>query len=305
MEKKLAELRQEIHPHLGKLGRHLFNPAAADVLVETAGVQLPKSILQAQQVRDQGTESYPLAEVDQQQDEVQRLRGEINNWNLINGLHLSADQIGQIVGLYDDVAPKLQAVKGKARRQASLAEVERRVESILNSGQREVLADYKPCLIPPKDLKDPVRIGQANDSSHGEKWLTRARRASQNRRDRLADEALDREAEHYGKLEPAERAKRKQLLLETARQAAAMSDVDFELNKTELAEAIARPDRAEELREEISTLARAEGLPGRVAHFMLNAQFVEQLRDRGRQLEQGVQTRQVNLADGPQAEEID
>lgn len=237
-----------------------------------------------------------------------RLRGEINNWNLINGLHLTRDQIDRIVALYAAAVPNGRAGQTSGQRATGvprflLTSLERSVEQVMNPGQRQVVAEYAACLIPPKNLKDPVRVGQASDRSHHERWLERARKTSGPRLVALVDRALHAEAKHLGDLSPAERQKRKALLLKTARQVAKMSDADFELNKAELAESIAPPNRKNELQGEIAVLQRQRGLPGRVAGFMLKPDFIEQLRQRGQQLAAGVvQQEQTDLAKGPQAE---
>ena len=41
------------------------------------------------------------------------LRSEINNWNLINGLHLGRKQIDQIVARYDWAAPMNRNPSGR------------------------------------------------------------------------------------------------------------------------------------------------------------------------------------------------
>ena len=304
---ELHEVREQIHPQLGTLGRYLLHPAAGEALAEIAGTRPSQTIHQALSILSRGTENYPRRQFDLQQAEVKELRETINNWNLINGLHLSRRQIEQIVGVYENAKSKRRTIGHKGRRasgqaQTMLITLERSVEEILNPGQRQVLAEYKPCLIPPKNLKDPVRIGQATDNSHLSRWLARARRASDDRLYMLVDRFLEKEAAHLGKPDPAERRRREALLLDTARQAAGMSDVDFELNKAELAERIAPRDRMDELKAEIASLSRAQGRPGLVARFMLKPRFIEQLRERGRQLAEGIEYRPTDLANGPQAD---
>ena len=172
----------------------------------------------------------------------------------------------------------------------------------MNPGQRQVVADYNACLIPPKNLKDPVRVGQAADHSRYERWLDRARKTSGRQLTTMIDRTLDAEAEHLASLSHAERKQRRTLLLKTARQVAKMPAAEFELGKAELAESIAPRDRKKELKGEIASLARARGLPGAIARHMLRPQFIAQLRERGRQLAEGLVQEQANLAQGPQAE---
>ena len=42
-----------------------------------------------------------------------------------------------------------------------LAAMEDKAEGILTSSQRAIVEGFKPCLIPPRDLRNPVRVGQA------------------------------------------------------------------------------------------------------------------------------------------------
>jgi len=45
-----------------------------------------------------------------------------------------------------------------------IAKLEEEVEGILSSAQFSIVEDFKPCLILPKSLQDPLRVGQANDA---------------------------------------------------------------------------------------------------------------------------------------------
>lgn len=276
--RELADLTRELHPAPGPMGRYVLHPAGGEALAQLAGVASPPNVRRALDVLAHGTEAYPRAEFERGQTEVRRLREEINNWNLINGLNFTAEQMEQIIALHD--AARRRPATGPRQRAESVVELEQAVTGVLNEGQRQVLGTYKPCLIPPKNLKDPVRVGQANDRSHLERWLERARKTPPNRLSRLADTLLDKEAEQYGKLARAERQKRKSLLVLTARKAAALSDVDFALRHGALAQQIAPPDRRQALRLEIDALAAERGQPGVVARFVLKPAFIAQLQQR-------------------------
>lgn len=295
--REAAELRSELHPRLGPLGRRLLHPAAGVALAEIAREAPPDNVHRVLYLLEYGTADCPSAQFEQQQAAVQRLRQEINNWNLINGLNLSRGQIERIVALHDE-ADVTWPPAGRGARRALVA-LEQEVADVLNPGQRQVLSEYKPCLIPPRNLKDPVRVGQANDSSHHVRWLTRARRASRDRLRKLVDLLLEKEAEHFGEPTRSERQKRVVLLRRTVRKAAAMSDVEFELSKAELAERIAPRDRGAELRSEIEVLSAARGLPGLISQFILKPLFIEQLRTRGQQLAESVAQRPADTCTTP------
>jgi hypothetical protein len=283
---RLKEHVQGIHPRLGRVGEYVLHPAAAEIICEAGGFRPSNRMREAVHVYTHGKPDYPIALALSQKAEVNRLKAEINNWNLINGLNLNRDQIERIVRLYAAAGPELEGVRGRANRAAGrrkdlLFALERQVENVLNPGQRQVLADYKPCLLPPKDLKNPVRAGQANDGTQMVKWLTRARNAKNEiRRARMIENLIAREEEHLGELTDRQWEQRVDLLERIIANASAMSDVDFELNKEELAKKIEPRDVREELKGEIAELARARGLPGDIARHMLKPLFIEQLQSR-------------------------
>jgi hypothetical protein len=285
---ELQELQSELHPRTGPIGRALLHPAAGRPLARITGQRTPDYVRAAMDIQERGTDAHPLDEFDRRSAAVAALRKEINNWNVINGLNLTQQQINNIVALSDSAQPEIDTTRNRFDRIEKIVALERTVEEVLNAGQLEVLATYKPCLIPPKNLKDPVRVGQANDTSHLERWLTRAREASREDCTKLIDEAVAWQTTHCGKLTPSEERKRRRYLRAVVRRAAKMSDVDYELHKGELVRRITPPDRAAELKDEIEELSDELGFPGRVAHFVLNRSFIDQLRVRSRQLAEGV-----------------
>ncbi|MFH1417446.1 MAG: hypothetical protein ABII12_04065 [Planctomycetota bacterium] len=305
---ELQDLQQQIHPRPTAVGRFLLHPAAAAELCRLTGTLPNQALRDAAEMVQGGTPEYPASTCDAQKAELRTLRSEISNWNLINGLHLNQQQAEKIVTLYDAAQAEMNASDVKPRqvrrRNAEMRlDLERQVAQVLNPGQQEVLAEFKACLLPPKNLKDPVRVGQAKDNSQFARWLGRARNVRNHRRlAGLADRLIESETKHFGELSEEDRAARVALLMNTAREAAEMSDVEFELSRDDLAEKIAPTDRAQVLKKEIFALSRAEGKPGVVARFILNPQFVDQLRLRGRQLAKGIVIEKTDLAGGPQAE---
>ncbi len=307
--RELNTLHQQRHPRVGPIGQYLLHPSVSDRLCKIARVKVPGTLSQAADVLENGSSGFSLAPLEQQKSEVRRLRGEISNWNLINGLHLSQDQIAGITSAYDQSTASSWEIVKRDRRSGvphgKLASLEIEIEQVLNTGQRRVLADFKTCLIPPRNLKDPVRAGQVSNNSQYERWLERARKLSQRDLAKMINEGLEKEAERNGELSRKQRQQRTALLRRGVRKAAALSDTEFELSKAEMAEQIAPPDRIHAAKEKIAGLSRELGEPGAIAHLMINPSFMDQLRLRGRQLANGVATRQVDLAAGPQAENCD
>ena len=304
LREALRALEARKHVPIGPLGKFLMHPPSYEAICTLAGRQPSEAVRRAGAVYRDGTEACPREQFEERQAELQRLRKEINNWNLINGLYLSREQIDKLVALHEQSRPDAGRAERRNREQASAAIVaaEQAAEEVLNPGQRQVLADYKPCLLPPKNLKDPVRVGQANDGTPYQEWLSHARQKSGEALEQAIDNALEREAKHLGMPTKTERQQREVAMRKVARQAGQMSDSEFELNKESLAERIRPPDRMGELRQEIDAAARAQGEPGRVAQFLLNADFVAQLQVRGEQLAAGVERKPADLAAGPQAE---
>lgn len=302
LRRTLEELESRKHPRLGLIGRDLLDPSAYEGVCARAELPMSGVLRQAIAVEEEGTAACPRAEFERQRGELAQIRKEINNWNLINGLYLSESQIQQIVDACE--AADLAYVRRKGGREAeeTIVALEQRVREILNLGQRQVLDEYKPCLLPPKNLKDPVRVGQAKDNSAYEQWLERARVAEGPQLDAAIADALEREVKHAGALSRTAQKQREAALRKAARQAAKMDDSEFALSKSELAARLAPPDRAQELRTEIEALEQARGRPGRVARFMLNADFLGQLRTRAAQLAAGTVLPPADLAAGPQAE---
>ncbi len=284
-KEKLNEHNRLIHPRLKQAGKYLLHPASMNIYCDKAGFNPSDKMREATSIFHHGTKNYPIAKYLSDKKVLSDIRAEINNWNLINGLNLSTDQINAIIRLYNRNARDLTGSRGRAKQHAGqrdtiLFDMERKVEKVLNTGQRQVLAEYKPCLIPPKNLKNPVRVGQANDSSAHMKWLTRARRVKKERVATLIEFLLEREQEKLGPLSKNELAKRWDLVAGTVQEARSLNDVDFELNKEDLAQRIVPRDVKAELKSTIAELAEKQGKPDYIARFILNERFVSQLRKR-------------------------
>jgi hypothetical protein len=143
-----------------------------------------------------------------QNSTFQEQRELITSINLLNGLHLSGEQLqlllqvnreaellrqdylranedkieeaerycGTLLEYYtqdrpapDDVERNAQQLNSELREaedayNARLAELGARIEQVLTDGQRKTLDEFKPCLVPSRDLREPSRAGQAGSS---------------------------------------------------------------------------------------------------------------------------------------------
>ncbi len=118
-------------------------------------------------------------------------------------------------------------------------------KGVMSPGQLDIIRHYSICLIPPKDLRDPSRVGQANDGSHIEKALSRIHHAGPRVQAIAIAKYLDRHLEEFRKVFPQatddeQRAERGRVrgLIERANR---LSDADFALNRAEIADEIVRP----------------------------------------------------------------
>jgi Spy/CpxP family protein refolding chaperone len=132
---------------------------------------------------------------------------------------------------------------------------------ILTPNQLELIAEYKPCVVPIKDYKDPARIGQAAASSAVEKALERVRELPEpvfeRSRERRQQMVAERLRKYY---KPEEMPAKVQEFEQAAIQVRAMSEVEFQAKKSEIAQGLAPPEH----------IARGPALNGRVALFLVS-----------------------------------
>ena len=184
--------------------------------------------------------------------------------------------------------------------QPNLEKFIKEVEQHLFEAQKKVLVDYKPCLIPPKDLKDPVRVGQASDDSAITKTLEQLRKLPQRKYDedkkKIAEKQLSKIEEHQGRWPDGEREKKLQELVKFIDKVRAMSDVDFEMNKSELAKEFSKFARKEMLEEKLEKISKEDKIVrDKIRAFLLNPRIVPLLRERIKQLKQANYGKPVDL----------
>lgn len=261
--------------------------------------------------------------------EVERLRAEINLWNLMNGLHLAVPQLRELVraarGVADAQAPLAEEERGErdldalrevrdallrgeepppgalaalqsplakrgsgylAARARELAEArEAGVERMLRTLRAEhgpVLRNYSACLIPPQDLRDPVRAGQAADSAPLESLVDRLRAL------RLGPEAqgeaerlLAAIEEHDGRIPAEERDCELMRMLGVACEAQALDDAGYAARRSELAARLAPVRRLSALKERLMEVeGDATVIRGKIAAFLLDPRIIPLAEDR-------------------------
>lgn len=293
--RELEEISRATHERPDVVARHLLTPAAAEALHDLAGARPAQVVHEAVGSRRYGTPEYPRAQCRRDQDDLRALRKEINYWNLANGMHFSREQIEQLVYLAEE-AEQLRRAQRQAKPgdrwpaedfRGEVVRLELAAESVLRLGQLEVMRTYKPCLLPPKNLKDPVRVGQAANTNRLAKWLARARERPDQAVKRMINRLLEGEAAHLGPMDQAVLEQRRDLLCKTVREAAEMSEVEFALSRDELVDAIRSTPRKDELLADLEAMQRERLTPGRTSRFLLNDGFAAVLEIRHEQLSRG------------------
>ena len=167
---------------------------------------------------------------------------------------------------------------------AELERISKEVEGSLSSQQLDVVNDFKPCIVPPKDMRDPVRAGQAKSDEATVKALEKARELSKAKGDvdsfaqKVADKAIEH-SEKKAKLSADEEKSIRNNVVATIKQAVKLSDTDFEIQKPLLAQKIEPVNKMEELKEEMNKrnphadpLQNARG--SKVVQFLVNPDTV-------------------------------
>ena len=166
-----------------------------------------------------------------------------------------------------------------------LAQSAAKVEALLTEAQLEVLRTYKPCLIPPRDLRDPVRVGQSGSDTHYAPLIERVRSlpdfAYEAHREKIIAGIVEAAEKHNGKMDDEARTDYAERVSEILEEARAMDEAEFQFNKQDLARKIESEDRIETIKEQLaaSGLARFER-QGQIARFFLTPRAIPILEKR-------------------------
>jgi hypothetical protein len=120
------------------------------------------------------------------------------------------------------------------------------MRGVLNGNQLALIEEFKPCIVPPHDVRNPVRIGQASgDTRMGERLLTRVRQMDeslyQGRKPRLIERYIERVERHVGIFSDEERAEEESRVADIFTRARELSDLDFDVQKGDLAQELKEP----------------------------------------------------------------
>ena len=128
-----------------------------------------------------------------------------------------------------------------------LIPVARQVDQVLTSGQKEALRGFSCCLVPPKDLSDPVRIGQADGGEVPTRILRYVRTVPDDQWPTVRTVLLEKADGIVVLLQPgaseARKADVRRTVAEVYEKARALSAVDFELEKDDLSRRLTQAAR--------------------------------------------------------------
>ena len=160
------------------------------------------------------------------------------------------------------------------------------LSKILTPEQKQVIDTFQPCLIPPKDLKNPVRAGQASSNDRAIQILRRVRdisdRVWNHRKYRMVSHMIERFSRHRSIMTEKEKEKELERLLFLFDKVRSMSNTDFEFEKENIAEELKPADRVHELREEIHKREPYQRRPkaSKAVRFLLHKRVIPILEER-------------------------
>lgn len=175
------------------------------------------------------------AEGDEKEADVLRVLSQFKA-ALMRGENVSEDLKREWHALYGENRALMEEYEREMDRLA------REIEGHLEEHQRYALERFVPCIVPPEG---ELRIGQAGGTAGIEAILVRVRqippRRYQAQKERLLEDFLQRLRAHLPRGYVLDEAQVKDKLLSVAEQARALSDVEFEVQKGDLAQQLKAP----------------------------------------------------------------
>ncbi|PKK91012.1 MAG: hypothetical protein CVV64_04370 [Candidatus Wallbacteria bacterium HGW-Wallbacteria-1] len=120
---------------------------------------------------------------------------------------------------------------------------------ILTPSQLEVMDSFKPCIVPPLDFREPVRVG-STPSKAGQEYLKRIREMKdkqyQKRKDLIVEKYISRIEKRHGVLTEEERKIQKQKAIRAMEGVRGMDEAEYRLNVPEILENLEPPQIRDE-----------------------------------------------------------
>lgn len=148
---------------------------------------------------------------------------------------------------YHDDSMKEAIIKYNYQKQ----DFEKKLEVLLNKNQKVVVNGYIPCLIPPDILKDPSRVGQAEDNSEVKEGLTKLRTMNPIIyfvfREFWLSKYFEFYENHLKVMSNNDKDIERQRLFKIFDETRAMKEADFQLNRDEISRKVVAKIRGEML----------------------------------------------------------
>jgi hypothetical protein len=171
-----------------------------------------------------------------------RAQGDENEADVLRVLSQFKAALMQGENVSDDLKREWHALYGENRAlmeeyESEMDRLAREIEAHLEEHQRYALERFVPCIVPPEG---ELRIGQAGGTAGMEAILARVRqippRRYQAQKERLLEDFLQRLRSHLPRGYVLDEAQVKDKLLSVVEQARALSEVEFEVQKGDLAQ---------------------------------------------------------------------
>ncbi len=176
--------------------------------------------------------------------------------------------------------------EGNKRVMRELEPLEAQVGEILTPEQLQIVETFKPCIVPPQDLGNPVRAGQA---SSNERFINHLRKVRAMPEDLyqiakydLIEHAIEKYTHFRCNLTEEEKKAEAERILGVLDRARELSDVDFEMEKETLAPQVRIQDKIDELRDELERRSPRvmKEKSSRLARYFLAEELIPVLKER-------------------------
>ncbi|MBF0531317.1 MAG: hypothetical protein HQK55_19015 [Deltaproteobacteria bacterium] len=186
------------------------------------------------------------------------------------------------------IEQQLKELRDQAHRQLTkdYKQIEAELNTLLTPEQIKVINDFSPCLIPPVNLRDPVRAGQAASNEGAIKSMRRIREIPEanwpTQRTNIAQRIVEQYKRHKFRLTEEEQKNEQERVIGILDKIRKLSGVDFEMQKENLATELQPVDRMAELRQEMESRTPREKQPrfSKAGRFLLEERIISILKER-------------------------
>jgi uncharacterized phage infection (PIP) family protein YhgE len=147
------------------------------------------------------------------------------------------DGVSALARRCEKAQQRLRELAAQLKRKA--AQLEQQVRQVLTSSQITIVENFVHCFIPPKDIQDPTRIGQANENEgRWAKFLDRMREASEEELPRIKQKFYQRFFDymkcHHITVTGRQAEAVKQYLEAIIQKVRSMDDIEYQLSRGDL-----------------------------------------------------------------------